>query len=397
MNTEDDFRNGSTEELAKRIAYLINGYMRDKLTASEHEELDEWVAASMRNQQLFEELTDPANISKWMKWKEKLDSKAALKKLRERLGIKKKQVSAGSRNYWLYGLVAASVLGAIIIGIYRIKKTETPQIPIAASQKDLPPGGKHAVLVMDNGPAILLDTLNSGDVIPDRGIRINTDSACLNYSVSELKNIQTRFDKLTTPAGGEYEVRLSDGTRVWLNAFSTLKYPEQFSDSVRKVELTGEAYFEVANDAVHPFIVLARDHEVRVLGTHFDVNNYPDNQNIVVTLAEGSVNLDWRAILKPGQEGRIDPVGKIATGPADLEMAMAWKEGQFIFKMIPLEEVMKQVSHWYNAKIVYQDNITEHFNARIPRNVSVSRLLHLLEATGQVHFKIEDRIITVMN
>jgi transmembrane sensor len=117
---------------------------------------------------------------------------------------------------------------------------------------------------------------------------------------------------------------------------------------------------------------------------------------MIVTLAEGSVKLNGSVMLKPGEQGSISSQGKIQTRVADLETALAWKDGQFIFKMTALEEVMKQVSHWYNTRIYYQDNITEHFNARIPRNVPVSKLLHLLEATGQVHFRIEDKAITVM-
>ncbi len=214
--------------------------------------------------------------------------------------------------------------------------------------------------------------------------------------MTEKKNAETLSDMIRTPAGGQFQVTLSDGTRVWLNASSSLKYPESFSDSVRKVVLTGEGYFEVAKNASHPVYGNVGNNEVRVLGTHFNVNAYPDNSETVVTLAEGSVKLNGSALLRPGQQGSIDNTGKIRTGPADLETALAWKDGQFIFKMTPLQDLMKQVSHWYDAKIVYRDTISEHFNARIPRDVPVSRLLHLLEATGQVHFKIEDRTITVM-
>jgi transmembrane sensor len=184
---------------------------------------------------------------------------------------------------------------------------------------------------------------------------------------------------------------------VWLNASSSLKYPEQFSDSLRKVELTGEGYFEVAKDASHPFIVSAAQHSIRVLGTRFNINAYPDNKETIVTLAEGSVKLNGSILLQPGQQGIINPAGQIQTGAADLEVALAWTKGQFIFKMTSLEQVMQQVSHWYDARIIYQDNITEHFNATIPRNIPVSELLHLLEGTGRVHFKVEDKTITVTN
>jgi len=143
--------------------------------------------------------------------------------------------------------------------------------------------------------------------------------------------------------------------------------------------------------------VKAGNNNVQVFGTHFNVNDYPDNRETIVTLAEGSVRINGSVLLRPGEQGSIDQSGKIQTSMADLESALAWKDGQFIFKMTPLDQVMKQVSHWYDARVFYQDNITDHFNARIPRDVPVSKLLHLLEATGRVHFKIENKTITVMN
>jgi transmembrane sensor len=396
MNTEDEFRQGPSEELAKRIAFLINGSIRNKLTVAEHHELDEWVSSSMENQQLFEELTDPDNIKKWINWKEGLDSKAALERIKSRLEFKQASRANQKSRIWFYCTTAAAVIGAIFFLEYWFQKPAFIREPIIASIHDLSPGGYHAILTLADGTNILLDTVNSGKIGASNDLQITKDSVELRYAISEKKNSVIAMDELSTPPGGEFQVRLSDGTKVWLNASSSLKYPEQFSDSVRVVELSGEAYFEVIKDAAHPFILSTGSNNVRVLGTHFNVNNYADNQETIVTLAEGSVKLNGSVILKPGEEGSIDHAGKIQTGAADLESALAWKEGQFIFKMTPLEQVMKQVSHWYNARIFYQDNITDHFNARIPRDVPVSKLLHMLESTGQVHFKIEDKTIKVM-
>jgi ferric-dicitrate binding protein FerR (iron transport regulator) len=397
MNTEEDFRSGPSDELAERIAYLINGYIRENLTVSEQQELDDWVTANMKNQQLFEELTDPANIKKWIEWKERLDNKAALEKIKNRLGFEQKPRTIQQRKIWPYLAAAAAIIGIIVFAVYRVQKTPSSQLPLTALKHDLPPGGNHAVLTLDDGTSILLDTVKSGKINAGDDVQVVKDSAQLNYEGAEKNATRIVINELSTPAGGEYQVRLSDGTKVWLNASSSLKYPAVFSDSVRKVEVTGEAYFEVAKDAVHAFIVKTGNNELRVLGTHFNVNAYEDNREIIITLAEGSVKLNGSVTLKPGEQGAIDLSGKIQTSPADLETALAWKDDQFIFKMAPLEQVMNQVSHWYDARIIYQDNNTEHFNARIPRGVPVSKLLHLLEATGRVHFKIEDKTITVMN
>jgi transmembrane sensor len=397
MNTEEPFRQDPSEELAQRIAYLINGYIRKSLTVSEHEELDEWVTASMENQQLFEELSDPANIKKWINWKERIDSDAALEKIKIKLGFEREPQAVKRRRIWSYWIAAAAVISLVFLGDYWYQKRAPSGLSAGTVLHDLPPGGKHAMLTLNDGTKIWLDTISSGKIAERTNIQILKDSAQLSYTREGIKNPPVTFDELSTPAGGEYQVRLSDGTRVWLNASSSLRYPQQFADSVRKVELTGEGYFEVAKDASHPFIVMAGENEIRVLGTHFDVNHYKDNPDIIVTLAEGSVKLNRSVLLKPGEEGLINAVGNIQIEKADLEVNLAWKDGQFVFKMTPLDEVMREVSHWYDARVVYQDNNTEHFNARIPRDVPVSKLLHLLEATGRVHFKIEDKTITVLN
>ena len=384
------------DELAKRIAYLINGYNLRNLSPEEDRELDDWVTASMSNQQLFEELTDPANLKKWMGVIEKLDRKAAMEKIKSRIRFESQPRASFSWNSWPYWTAAAVLIGIIFLGAYWFEKRPSVNATLIASTADLLPGGSHATLTMGDGKTILLDSVKKGRIVIGSGVQVLKDSSGLQYGTTEKKNAETLFDMIRTPAGGQFQVMLSDGTRVWLNASSSLKYPESFSDSLRKVVLTGEGYFEVAKNASRPFIVSVGSSEVRVLGTHFNVNAYPDNSETVVTLAEGSVKLNGSALLSPGQQGSIDLAGKIRTGPADLETALAWKDGQFIFKMTPLQDLMKQVSHWYDAKIVYRDTISEHFNARIPRDVPVSKLLHLLEATGQVHFKIEDRTITIL-
>lgn len=392
MNTGDDLRRDPEDGTARRIAYLINGYNLRHLTQAENRELDDWVTASMKNQQLFEELTDPANQRKWIEIMEKLDPDDAWVRLQNRI-IKKSR----SEIKWRFLMAAAVMIGLIFLGSYLYERKLNPPVKRTATAHDLDPGGKHATLITGDGTSILLDTLKAGILSLGNGTEATKDGANLRYqNDGNPKSTETRFNTLKTPAGGEFQVTLSDGTKVWLNALSSLRYPEFFSDSVRKVELTGEGYFEVAKDALHPFIVSTGENEVRVLGTHFNVNAYPDNKGTVITLAEGAVRLNQNKTLKPGEEGVIDLTGKIKIETADLESALAWKDGQFIFKMTPLSDVMKQTANWYDARIIYKDNKTEHFNARIPRDVPVSKLLHLLEATDQVHFKIEDRTITVM-
>src|SRR5450432_1586253 len=222
MNTEEPFREDPSDELAQRIAYLINGYIRKKLTVSEHKELDEWVSASMKNQELFEELTDPVNIKRWIYRKEGIDSEAALERVKTKLGFKQEFQFYKQRRIWPYWVVAAAVLGVIFYSIHLYRKAAILRSPVVVIHQDLPPGGKHAILTLNNGRNILLDTVKSGEIAASQNIQITKDSAELNYVMGMKKNSNVAFDILNIPAGGEYQVRLSDGTEVWLNASSMI-------------------------------------------------------------------------------------------------------------------------------------------------------------------------------
>lgn len=240
MNTEDSFQPDSSDELAQRIAYLINGYIGGDLTVSEHQELDDWVSASINNQLLFEELTDPVNIKKWIDWKDRLDTAGALERVKSKLGFEKEIRLSSRIRFWSYWIAAAAVLAAIFLGDYWFQKRRTAVPNETVVQTDLPPGGKHAVLTLGNGNRVLLDTVGSEKIGFESKIWNNKDSAILFYGATEKMSPSPILNILSTPVGGEYEVQLSDGTRVWLNASSSLKYPESFTDSVRKVELTGK-------------------------------------------------------------------------------------------------------------------------------------------------------------
>ena len=309
----------------------------------------------MRNQQLFEELTDPANLKKWMGIMENLDREAALEKIKSRIWFEPATPAITRWSSWRYWTAAAALVGIMLTAGYLWEKNAGQQKALAKSEQDLPAGGKHATLKLADGTNILLDTVREGRIMAAKNLQLMKDSSGLHYDkkdMTEKKNVKALYDLITTPVAGEFQFSLSDGTKVWLNASSSLNHPENFSDPERKVELTGEGYFEVAKDAAHPFIVsTAGNNEVRVLGTHFNINSYADNNETIVTLAEGSVKLNGTAQLKPGQQGSIEPGGKIEVGPADLETALAWKEGQFIFKMTPLQELMRQAHNGMTQKL----------------------------------------------
>jgi ferric-dicitrate binding protein FerR (iron transport regulator) len=191
---------------------------------------------------------------------------------------------------------------------------------------------------------------------------------------------------------------------VWLNAESSLRFPVTFSGDTRTVEITGEAYFEVAHNARKPFKVLANGTEVQVLGTHFNVHAYKDEPEIKTTLVQGSVKVRsglstgelHTAILKPGEQAQMNDNKLTIANDIDMQQVLAWKNGQFMFNDATIESIMQQVTRWYDVDVRYDAKISKHFIANIPRNVPLSELLKLLELTDQVHFKIQGRQITVI-
>lgn len=400
MIEEEPIQPGPQDKLAFRTAYLIAGYIKENLTPREHEELDDWVTASMDNQLLFEELTDGKNLEKWLQWKEQLPTKQVLQRLKDQI-----EFTPPLRRSWVTRLlpyaVAASLLIVIITAVvfYQKSNTKTGEIISKKIVTDLAPGGNRAILTLSDGSTVRLDSVKNGSLARQGNINIvKQENGQLNYQEfnSGIQPASEAFNTLATPKGGQYELILPDGTMVWLNAASLLRYPTSFSGNERSVELTGEGYFEVATSASRPFIVSTNGITVQVLGTHFNVSAYPDDTTINITLAEGSVKVNESVVLKPGQQAQVNRQGVIKKVVADLETTLAWKEGLFVFKNTPIDDVMRQVSRWYDASISYQTKPSEHFNVIISRNEPVSKLLHLLEQTQSVHFKIENKKITVM-
>jgi ferric-dicitrate binding protein FerR (iron transport regulator) len=207
------------------------------------------------------------------------------------------------------------------------------------------------------------------------------------------------MNTIQTPRGGQYQVILPDGTKVWLNAASSLAYPTAFTGADRAVKLNGEAYFEVADNKDKPFKVMAGNMEINVLGTHFNVMAYEDENAIKTTLLEGSVKVTNGKIshlLKPGQEGRVDrQSGAFRLLEADANEAVAWKNGVFQFGGASIESVMREIVRWYDVDVEYQGRTNEHFRGTISRSVNASEVFKMLELTGAVHFTIDKKKIIV--
>jgi len=268
---------------------------------------------------------------------------------------------------------------------------------------DVLPGGNKAVLTLANGKKIILDNANTG-VLAKQGstdIDKTKDGQIIYKAFNHGQNDQNiTLNTVSTPRGGQYQVVLSDGSKVWLNAVSSLRFPAVFKGKTREVEITGEAYFEVAKNAAMPFVVKTGRFVVEVLGTHFNIMAYNNESFIKTTLLEGAVKVrsgNSIHFLKPGQQALLNAQGQTQiTEDVDVDDETAWKNGLFQFRDAGIEAIMRQAERWYNVTISYEGKIpVKQFTGRISRDVKVSELLNMLKYFG-VNFRIDGKNIIVM-
>lgn len=305
------------------------------------------------------------------------------------------------RNWW----VAAAVLMFIVFGLwFVVGRDRSGKPPIAATpvlQNDIAPGGDKAILTLADGSKVILDTADNGAITKQGSVTVIKLNGQLAYNKEGISSTDVLYNTITTPRGGQYQLVLADGTKVWLNAASSLRFPTAFVGKERKVELTGEGYFEVEHDASKPFHVMVNDMDVQVLGTHFNINSYSDEPAVKTTLLEGRVMIKKNenlVYLNPGQQAILQP-GQDNIQVAydvDVEEVTAWKNGLFIFNKAPLEDVMRQIGRWYNVDVVYLGNIPQdRFSGTISRNTNLSEVFKILEYSN-VRFKVEGNTLTVL-
>jgi transmembrane sensor len=279
-----------------------------------------------------------------------------------------------------------------------IAKTESPRF-----KNDVLPGDNRAILTLDDGSQINLDDAQNGVLASENNTDIRkTGSGQLEYSAGNKLIESVKYNTLSTPMGGQYQLSLPDGSRVWLNSGSSIRFPTAFIGKERIIELKGEAFFDIRKNSKMPFIVRTNNSmDIRVLGTQFNVMAYDDEKSINTTLVEGSVQVlkeSGTAFLEPGQAAILNKgTGKIKVAAADIEEAVAWKNGFFIFSNENIESIMRKVSRWYNVEVNYQGNLSnKDFVGTISRDKNISEILKMLELTGAIHFKVDGRRVTVM-
>ncbi|NML19260.1 DUF4974 domain-containing protein [Pseudoflavitalea sp. G-6-1-2] len=302
-------------------------------------------------------------------------------------------------NRWIGA--AASVLLIISVTVYYFKSSK-PATQITHRASDIKPGQDGAILTLGDGSTIVLDSMGNGIVSKQNGTDVVLQNRELVYQspVSIDPNLPITYNTLTTPRGRQFSVVLPDGTKVWLNAASSLNFPAAFTGAERLVKITGEAYFEVAKDQRTPFVVKANDVDVRVLGTTFNINAYADETATNTTLLEGRVQVtrgaDSRS-MHPGQQMIAGANGLSLNNSVNTDQVIAWKNGLFNFEGVGIQELMRQVARWYNIEVVYPKGIPSiEFVGKMSRNVSLPDLLEGLKGAG-VNFSIEkDRKLIVL-
>jgi transmembrane sensor len=408
----------------QRITELTWKYIKEELSASEREELDAWLSDPY-NRARFEERVKAENILEGLMIWNLANGEAEKKEWslgQEVGGAKILPMGEFSRRNvhrgrWIAAAAAVVVLAGTAALWTRFQKNDIRQVKVAAAPTMLPPGKNKAVLILADGKTVNLDDASKGTVAQQGGAEaVKEDSGQLVYhnkgSAVAVENT------IATPRGGQYRVVLPDGSKVWLNAASSIKFPTNFSTAERKVEITGEVYFEVVHNATIPFHVAVNGMDVEVLGTYFNINAYADEPVVRTTLLEGSVRVAAAAsspaagvntksdklsvVLKPGQQAQLVVGVNTNNGSqlkvvseVDVEGVVAWKNGFFQFDGADIQTVMRAVSRWYNVKVRYEGEIPNvRASGSISRDNMASTVLEVLQASG-FHFRIEGDTIII--
>jgi len=306
---------------------------------------------------------------------------------------------------WPKLAAAASVL--IFVGVsmwFFVLNKRSPEkhyVTNAVFAKHIIPGGNKATITLSNGTTVVLNGTHIGKLAMQGNTQISqTQNGQISYSKADAKSSgELLYNTATTPRGGQYEFVLSDGTKVWLNASSSIKFPVTFRGNERRVQITGEAYFEVAHNAAMPFRVEAHGQTVEVLGTHFNINAYEDESSVKTTLLEGSVKVSAQGaskVIKPGEQSELKN-GKLGVSEVDVNDAVAWKNGYFSFKDDDLRAFMRQISRWYDIDVNYEADIPERrFSGEIARNANISQILDIL-SFKKIHYKTTDNQLIIIH
>lgn len=409
----------------QHIIGLIGKHIRgERLSQKEKSDLDHWLQLAPANRESFEQVQDEAELKRYLAMlADQQDTDQAFSNFQRQHESPQPSIR---RIHYLHrwGWVAASVLLLIATAIFLVVFSDRPASSgMAITQStDIQPGKEGAILTLSDGSQLVLDSLGNGVVASQNGMQVVLKDGQLAYAPHGETSGAIAYNTMTIPKGRQFRVILPDGTKVWLNAASSIRYPTAFKGKERRVEITGEAYFEVMKNTKMPFRVNINGRaKIEVLGTHFNVNAYENERSINTTLIEGAiavaVHTHRPVILKPGQQAQIvNPTGgrpenaatnglagqKTQPGTiavvndAGIDKVMAWKNGLFNFEEATLEEIMRQLERWYDIEVVYEKNVPDiELMGKITRDVSLNGLLTALQKMG-VNYRLKGRKLMVL-
>lgn len=383
------------------IAALIAKSVTNSLSEKEKQELEDWKNASEHNFRLFESMCRQENLYAYSRKSAKYDKNIGWEQVQKRISTDRCR-----KIYITICQYAAIFLLPLLAGMltwHFTRETEqNPAIPVVAQSVHITPGESKAILTLGDGTVVDLDAETQTE-LKESGIQINVKKEELAYDKKEAEAIteEVVYNKIEIPRGGEYKLRLSDGSLVHLNSMSSLRYPVHFTGDVREVELSGEAFFDVSKSEA-PFIVKTAGVDVRVLGTQFNVSAYPDDLVTQTTLMTGSVRIQTKEggsiVLEPSQQAELDNKShELVVRQVDVSLYTSWITGKIYFKDERLEDIMTVLSRWYDVNIVFADDKLKNlqFGCNLNRYDEIAPFLELLNATGKVKTRVEQRNITI--
>ncbi|WP_316738435.1 FecR family protein [Pedobacter aquatilis] len=377
---------------SQHILRLLDKYEQGQATPQELSELEQWYLSFENNPDILAGLTPMQKMGRKSAMLNRITTEVSE---RQDNAIYTPSIRS---NLWKKWMVAASIsilLLATVGGYFWTRDTETIEIT-KVLKEDFKPGSNKATLILADGKKIILDNAQNGQLASEGGAVITKTDGNVTYQNNT--QAEATINTINIPRGGEYSLELADGTKVWLNAASSITYPSTFTGSAREVEISGEAYFEVAHNAKQPFRVKTKDQTVEVLGTHFNINAYDNESSIKTTLLQGSVAVATRSarkVIRPGEQAELKN-SSISIHEVDPEQAIAWKEGYFEFVDADIHEVMRQLSRWYDVDVSFEGPTTKKtFTGRISKYRNISKVLQIVQSYKDVNLTFQGRRIMV--
>lgn len=372
-----------TEDQTKYTQELLDRYNAGNCTAEEEIQVEAWFNAYANTIDDVEQPEDMELIGQeiWAK-------------------LPATQVSI-KRKLWPKFAAAAAVI-LVLIGLFKLyERNSNQELQLVQNKKEqIAPGTFGATLTLADGKQIRLSQLKNGVFAEEAGVKITkTAKGELIYQIKDETSNALKTNTLTTAKGETFKVELPDGSSVWLNAASSLTYTTNLANAaIRKVKLSGEAYFKVAHDQEHPFIVTTRGHDIKVLGTEFNVSSYENDDAEITTLVQGKISMNTskdQVILTPGEKGTVRN-GSIEKATANIEAATGWKNNEFVFASQDIRSIMKLIARWYDVNIIYEGEIpSEKISGSISRFADIHSVLNILQATGTVKIKTTGNRVVV--